>query len=59
MIKNIYDKKNKEYWHKYYCDNCFANIVYGEILRSEKALKEYKFDLCATCYREFEEADNE
>lgn len=55
MIKNIYDKKNKEYWHKYYCDNCFENIVFGEILRSEKAQKELKFDLCSKCYRYFEE----
>ena len=28
MIKNIYDQKNKEYYHKYYCDNCFVNIVF-------------------------------
>ena len=40
MIKNIYLKEEKEYFHKYYCDNCFTNIVFGDILRSEKAIME-------------------
>ena len=58
MIKNIYDKNNKKYWHKYYCDYCFCTIDFGEILRSEKATKQYVFDLCADCFRDFE-TDNE
>ena len=58
MIKNIYDKNNKEYYHKYYCDNCFKNIVFGDILRSERAIKQYIFDLCSSCYKYFEEEMN-
>ena len=49
MIKNIYDKTNKYYKHKYYCDCCFKNIEYGEILRNERAIKFDKFDLCSHC----------
>ena len=57
MIKNIYDRTNKYYKHEYYCDNCFIYIGLGEILRSEAAIKANKFDLCAKCYREWEEND--
>lgn len=32
MIKNIYLKEEKEYFHKYYCDNCFTNIVVGDTM---------------------------
>ena len=50
MIKNIYDKVNNRYKHKYYCDICFQEISeFGEIHRSEKAIKLDKFDLCNTC----------
>ena len=51
MIKNIYDKVNNRYKHKYYCDLCFDEISeYGEILRNEKAIKLDIFDLCSKCY---------
>ena len=49
MIKNIYDKVNNYYKHEYYCDDCLAEITYGEILRSEKAIEKNKFDLCTVC----------
>ena len=49
MIKNIYDKENKQYHHEYYCDYCFKEIEYGEILRNKEAIKRNKFDLCITC----------
>lgn len=50
MIKNIYDKVNNKYHHKYYCDLCFKEISeYGEILRNETAIKLDIFDLCITC----------
>ena len=62
MIKNIYDKKNKYYQHEYYCDYCFKEIEYGEILRNEEAIKRNKFDLCSDCKNEwdsFEETNKE
>lgn len=54
MIKNIYDRKNKYYNHEYYCDHCFCELVYGEILRHEFAIENNKFDLCSGCEMEFE-----
>ena len=57
MVKNIYFKDGKHYLHEYYCDQCFKRIFFGEILRSEAAIKANKFDLCAKCYREWEEND--
>ena len=62
MIKNIYDKNNKYYKHEYYCDNCFAEIGAGEILRNEEASKRNKFDLCSDCKNDwdgFEEINEE
>ena len=51
MIKNIYDKINRTYKHKYYCDLCFSQISeYGEILRNGKAIILDIFDLCSKCY---------
>ena len=55
MIKNIYDKVNNYYKHEYYCDDCFTEITYGEILRSEEAIKRNKFDLCCDCKNEWDE----
>lgn len=50
MIKNIYDKENKKYKHKYYCDMCYDEISeYGEICRNKKAMKFDLFDLCNRC----------
>ena len=50
MIKNIYDRINKTYKHKYYCDVCFQEInQYAEILRNKRAIKENKFDICFMC----------
>ena len=54
MIKNIYDKVNNYYKHEYFCDCCFVEIEYGEILRSEEAIKENKFDLCSTCKEDWD-----
>lgn len=59
MIKNIYDKTNCYYYHDYYCDNCFSEIKYGEILRHETAIKSNKFDLCSKCWNEFYEKEKE
>lgn len=62
MIKNIYDKKNKWYQHEYFCDYCFKEIEYGEILRNEEAIKRNKFDLCSDCkndWDKFEEINEE
>ena len=52
MIKNIYDKDNKQYRHEYFCDNCFAEITYGRVYRNEEAIKRNKFDLCCDCKNE-------
>ena len=50
MIKNIYDKNRKHYKHKYYCDLCFDEISeFGEICRSNRAIKLDIFDLCNKC----------
>lgn len=50
MIKNIYDKENKNYKHKYYCDCCYMEISeFGEICRNQKAMKFDLFDLCNRC----------
>lgn len=54
MIKNVYDKVNKQYRHNYYCDNCFGILDFCKIYRQEFAIQCEKFDLCYTCYREFE-----
>lgn len=53
MIKNIYDRRNKFYDHEYYCDNCFSQIKFGEILRNNQAMKRNKFDLCSECVRRY------
>ena len=50
MIKNIYDKDNKQYRHEYYCDNCFAETTFGAVYRHKEAIKNYKIDLCYKCY---------
>ena len=54
MIKNVYDKVNKEYRHDYYCDNCFICIDNAKIYRHEFAIDIEKFDLCYKCLRNFE-----
>lgn len=54
MIKNIYDKVNNYYKHEYYCDSCFIQIIFGEILRHEEAIKRNLFDLCSNCKREWD-----
>ena len=54
MIKNIYDKVNNCYTHEYFCDCCFDEIEYDEILRSEEAIKENKFDLCRICKEDWD-----
>ena len=62
MIKNIYDKKNNYYQHEYFCDYCFKEIGYGEILRNEEAIKRNKFDLCSACKNDwdiYEKENNE
>ena len=60
MIKNIYDKFNNTYKHKYYCDCCFDEISeYGEILRNKKAIKFDIFDLCSKCYHLMKGEENE
>ena len=60
MIKNIYDKINHTYKHKYYCDLCFDEISeYGEILRNENAIKLDIFDLCSKCYHLMNGGENE
>lgn len=53
MIKNIYDKNNKYYIHEYYCDDCFKQICYGEILRHKKARIFKAFDLCVDCWKKW------
>ena len=55
MIKNIYDKVNNYYKHEYFCDYCFKEIGFGEILRNEEAIKRNKFDLCSDCKKEWDE----
>ena len=37
MIKNIYLKEEKEYFHKYYYDNCFTNIVFWRYIKKWKS----------------------
>lgn len=54
MIKNIYDEKNKQYRHEYFCDKCFAEITYGRVYRNEGLMKFNKFDLCYKCYKFYE-----
>ena len=49
MIKSIYDDKDKFYWHKYFCDNCFDQLKYGEIYR--KKIYIYEIDLCYLCWK--------
>ena len=55
MIKNIYDKSNKQYRHEYFCDNCFAAITYARVYRNEEAIKRAKLDLCWDCKNEWDE----
>lgn len=59
MIKNIYDKTNKYYKHEYYCDCCFSQFIYDEILRHEKALAINIVDLCAKCYKKISNEEEE
>lgn len=47
MIENIYDKKNKYYKHKYYCDWCKEEIKYGEIFQIKAGI--YTKDFCENC----------
>ena len=54
MIKNIYDKDNKQYRHEYFCDNCFTEITYGRVHRNEGLMKHRKIDLCYKCYKYLE-----
>ena len=54
MIKNIYDKENKQYRHEYYCDNCFVEITYGRVYRNEGLMKSSKIDLCYKCFKYLE-----
>lgn len=54
MIKNIYDKDNKQYRHNYYCDNCFRVLDFGKIYRQDFAIQVEKFDLCYKCWGHFE-----
>ena len=51
MIKNIYDKYNKQYRHEYFCDNCFAEITYVRVYRNEGLMKSSKIDLCYKCFK--------
>ena len=53
MIKNIYDKKNKQYRHEYFCDNCLSEVLLGKIYRNKLAIIVNKIDLCADCYKYF------
>lgn len=59
MIKNIYDKINCHYYHEYYCDNCFLQIIYGEIFRNDIEIKFNKFDLCSKFYEKTKEVFND
>ena len=54
MIKNIYDKDNKQYRHEYYCDKCFAEITYARVYRNEGLMKSSKIDLCYECFKYLE-----
>ena len=54
MIKNVYDKVNKQYRHNYYCDNCYRVLDNSKIYRSEFAIQVEKFDLCYKCCVHFE-----
>lgn len=49
MIKNIYDKVNKQYRHNYYCDNCFKVLDFSKIYRNDLAIQKEIFDLCISC----------
>ena len=59
MIKNKYDKVNKEYRHDYYCDNCFVEITFCKIYRNELAIQAERFDLCWECKGEWEKKQEE
>ena len=59
MIKNKYDKVNKEYRHDYYCDNCFNEITFCKIYRNELAIQAERFDLCWDCKCEWEKKQEE
>ena len=54
MIKNIYDKDNKQYSNEYYYDNCIVEITYGRVYRNEEAIKRNKFDLCFDCKNDWD-----
>ncbi len=54
MIKNIYNKDLKRYYHNYYCDCCFVVIINGEINRNIKAVENNFFDLCFDCKEKWE-----
>ena len=56
MIKTTYYKKSNWSQHEYFCDNCFEEIKYGEILWSETAINGRKFDLCSECKKDWDEA---
>ena len=54
MIKNIYDKSNKQYRHEYFCDKCFAEITYVRVYRNEGLMKSRNIDLCYKCFKYLE-----
>lgn len=58
MIKNIFDRENKEYRHRYYCDSCFTDITNGRIYRNEEAIKNNEFDLCYKCMLKWENVND-
>ena len=55
MIKIIHLKNDSWSQHEYFCDCCFEEIKYGEILWSEESSTERKFDLCSDCKRDWDE----
>lgn len=54
MIKNIYNKIFKKYYHNYYCDCCFKKLQDDIVYRNEKAIEYNFFDLCSDCKKDWD-----
>ena len=59
MIKITHLKNNSWSQHEYFCDCCFEEIKYGEILWSEFGIDGNQFDLCSDCKIDWDKAGEE
>ena len=56
MVKITQLNNNSWSQHEYFCDCCFEEIKYGEILWSEFDIDGNRFDLCSDCKIDWDKA---